>query len=271
MRVESLHIYPVKSARGIDLKTSPVEPRGLAGDRRWMIVGADGRFITQREFPKLATLQVLPFDGGITLQADGLAVTEIHVPGGDSRLDATVWRDTVNAAFADNAAVLSAWMERDVRLVYMDDQAARSANPKYTIGKPQSPVSFADGYPVLITNTASLRALNALILSGGGAAVPMSRFRPNIVIDSDQAWAEDDWKTLTIGEAVLELVKPCTRCVMTTLDQASGEKQGREPLQALRTLRTSTDPEIEGVLFGWNAVVRAEGSVTVGDAVELMA
>jgi len=109
-----------------------------------------------------------------------------------------------------------------------------------------------------------LAALNEHIIEGGAAAVPMSRFRPNIVIENEVPWAEDSWKQLEIGGAVIDLVKPCTRCVMTTLDQSSGRKQGREPLRSLRALRTSADPNNEGVLFGVNAVPNVLGDISVG-------
>ena len=129
------------------------------------------------------------------------------------------------------------------------------------------PVSFADAFPVLVTTTASLAALNREIEGHGGQAVRMGQFRPNLVIDCNEAWAEDRWTKLQIGEVVLDLVKPCDRCVVTTTDQTTGEINGKEPLASLARIRRSTDPRIKGVLFGVNAVPRALGRIRIGDAV----
>jgi uncharacterized protein YcbX len=148
----------------------------------------------------------------------------------------------------------------------MDKDAERLSSEKYSEPRP---VSFADGYPILITNTASLKALNKHIVAAGADSVPMKRFRPNIVIDGDEAWSEDNWKQITIGDVKLDLVKPCTRCVVTTLDPVTGVKQGKEPLRTLRARRLSKDPEIDGVLFGWNAVPRTLGRIGVGDKVSI--
>ncbi len=267
MRVKSLHIYPVKSTQGIDLQTVEIRPRGLAGDRRFMLVGADGKFVTQRENPKLAQLQTQLKDGALVLSYPGHAPLTVQISTFSGRKTVTVWRSAVVAAVsqAEVGTILSGWLDQHVSLVYMDAQSIRIANPDWT--DQPSPVSFADGYPVLITNTASLTALNALILSGGGEAVPMTRFRPNIVIDSGVPWGEDHWKTLRIDDVILDIVKPCVRCIISTLDQTTGEKQGREPLRALKSLRTSIDPRNEGVIFGMNAVPRRCGKISVARSV----
>jgi uncharacterized protein YcbX len=269
MKIHSLHVYPVKSTRGIDIRYTEVRARGLRGDRRWMIVDEHGGFITQREKSKLAQVKVKLAGEGLKLTIPNQAPVLFTEPDPAIRKKTRVWQSHVDAAQAEGEVneVLSAFLDKPVSLVFMDEQAERFANEKYTDA--QTPVSFADAYPILITNTASLRALNKHIVAGGNEAVPMTRFRPNIVIEGDEAWDEDNWKQITIGNVVLDLVKPCTRCVVTTHDQITSLKQGREPLKTLRARRLSKDPEIDGVLFGWNAVPRTLGRIGVGDTVNV--
>jgi uncharacterized protein YcbX len=133
-----------------------------------------------------------------------------------------------------------------------------------------APVSFADAFPVLVTNTGSLTALNQDIEGHGGAAVPMARFRPNVVIECDEPWAEDEWMQLRVGEVVFDLVKPSDRCIVTTTDQRTGARMGKEPLASLARIHRSTDPRINGVIFGENAVPRELGVISVGDDVEIL-
>ena len=237
MKIKSLHIYPIKSGQGVDLGGAEVRARGLAGDRRFMLVDASGKFITQRQNPKLAQMQVEITDAGISISLPNNEPLLASFPGSADRKEVTVWRNTVDAALVSGAinAALSSWLGQEAALVYMDDKAERLASEKWTSAP--SPVSFADGYPILITTTASLAALNNHILEQGGAAVPMTRFRPNIVVDCDTPWAEDEWRQIKIGGVVLDLVKPCTRCIMTGIDQSTGAKTGRAVLQALKTLR----------------------------------
>jgi hypothetical protein len=150
----------------------------------------------------------------------------------------------------------------------MDDDAVRL---KASVWTPAPvPVSFADAFPVLVTTTGSLAALNRAIEEEGGAAVPMRRFRPNLVVDCDEPWAEDQWPAIRVGGAELALVKPSDRCIVTTTDQATGERRGPQPLQALARIRRSTDPRINGVLFGVNAVPQRLGEIRLGAAVEVL-
>lgn len=268
LSVKSLHIYPVKSGYGIDLQQADVHARGLKGDRRFMLVDADGQFITQRQKPELTQLCVQVSETGVQLSWPEQTPFMVKFPKTKSRQSVTVWRSTVDAAIMDSDVntALSNWLGKPVFLAFMDDVSVRMANEAWT--PTPSPVSFADGYPILVTNTASLAALNAHIEAGGEQAVPMQRFRPNIVVESDEPWGEDGWDALQIGDVILDLVKPCTRCIMTTLDQKSGAKQGREPLRSLKALRTSPDPRNPGVIFGMNAVARTLGRVNVGDKVK---
>ena len=266
MRISSLHIYPVKSGRGIDLETSAVEARGLVGDRRWMIVDEHGIFITQRSHPKLAQLIALPRADGLELKlgAQNILVkqpiqTRANVQVWSSHVDALICDDNVNSA-------LSEWLGENLSLAYMDDNADRQTDSEWDDG----PVSFADGYPILITTSASLEALNEHIIQTSDTPIPMSRFRPNIVIEGSKSWADDGWATIQIGDLVLDLVKPCTRCGVTTLDQMTGVSQGQTSLAALHAIRKSGDRRVKGVLFGWNAIPRNKGRLNTGDKVSVL-
>lgn len=270
MRVHSLHIYPIKGTRAVDVERAQVELRGLAGDRRWLVVDANGRFATQRSHPKLATIVAVPTRTGVRLSAPGAGEILVERPPASNRIEAVVWRHQVNAAVADQAAArwLSDTFGQSLQLVYMDAAAERIQRNDWVAAG--APVSFADAYPVLIVTTASLAAVNAEIERAGEAAVSMRRFRPNIVVDCDDAWGEDFWRVVRIGGVEFELVKPCDRCVVTTKDQETGQAMGKEPLASLARLRRSADPRINGVLFGWNSVPRTLGSVAVGDTVEVL-
>ncbi|MBI1213412.1 MAG: MOSC domain-containing protein [Alphaproteobacteria bacterium] len=269
MKVVSLHLYPVKGTRAFDVERAQLAERGFEGDRRWLVVDSAGIFATQRSHAVLAAIQATPSARGLHLKAGGMPDLEVSIPDGSKRGDVTIWDAQVDAALADDAA--HAWLTQffgeDMRLVYMDAKAERL---KQGIWAPPLPVSFADGYPVLIATTGSLAAVNAEIARKGGAPVTMRRFRPNIVLDCPDPWAEDFWKRLKIGTSELELIKPCDRCIVTTKDQLTGATTGDEPLGALRTLRMSADPRIKGVLFGWNSLPRVLGEIAVGDAAEIV-
>lgn len=270
MKVASLHIYPIKGVRAVDVQRAQVEPRGLGGDRRWVVVDAAGRFITQRSHPKLATIEATPVGSGLRLSAAGAGEAVVPRPSGAERREITVWIHRVNAAIADASA--GAWLSQifgaGFQLAYMDDVAERAQSGAWV---PSAvPLSFADAYPILVATTASLAAVNAEIERAGGERVSMRRFRPNIVVECGAAWAEDTWRRLRVGDVELDLVKPCDRCVVTTKDQQTGVAMGREPLASLARLRRSADPRINGVLFGWNAVPRRLGSVAIGDTVQIL-
>lgn len=270
MRIQSLAIYPLKSGRGIDLATSEVDAMGLAGDRRLMLVSLDGQFVTQRELPDLAALVVLPDAGGYRLSVEGRGSLHAIFAGDAPRKDVAVWRSIVNAALAPDPVngTLSAWFGRPMELVLFDDHARRLASADWS--GPETPVGFADGYPVLITTTASLEALNADMELHGEGRVGMDRFRPNIVIEGASPWEEDRIRSLQIGGLRFDLVKPCARCIMTTQDQLTGSREGPSPMPAMGRIRMSADRRVPGVLFGWNAVARGLGSISVGDIVSVI-
>ncbi|MDY8108998.1 MOSC domain-containing protein [Fulvimarina sp. 2208YS6-2-32] len=269
MKLGALHIHPVKSGRAIGLRTAEINREGLAGDRRWMLVNADGTFITQREMPALARLEAEMTEDGLILVLADEGERFVPFPDGGERITVRLWKDRLDVALAgeETHAALSRWLKREVRLVYQD-RIERTADE--TFAPPESPVTLADGFPLLVTTNASLRDLNARLVQTGFDPVPMSRFRPNIVIEDADAWGEDEWRTIQIGGVVLDLVKPCARCTMTTVDQLDGVVSGEQPLKILREIRMSADRSVPGMLFGWNAVPRGEGRLDVGDAVDIL-
>lgn len=270
MIVSALYTYPLKSARGIALQSSPFDAFGLAGDRRLLLVSPDGQFITQREMPELATLSVLQVSDGYRLTVEGKGQVHLTRPDGEDRRDVAVWRSVISAARVpeDVSATLSEWLGRPMELVVYDDRSDRLASRDWT--DEDTPVSFSDGFPVLITTTGSLAALNADMLAHGEGEVGMERFRPNIVIDCDDPWADDRWAAITIAGTRFDLVKPCTRCIMTTQDQQTGSREGPSPIPAMGRIRMSADRRVAGPLFGWNAAPRGTGIVSVGDPVAVV-
>jgi uncharacterized protein YcbX len=265
--VSALHIYPVKSLRGTSLPEAVVEPWGLAGDRRWMLVDARSRkVVTQREEPRLAPAAArAAADGGLRLSAPGMPPVTVAVPRSGPLETARVFSDEVDVVAAGAAA--DDWFTRylggaPVRLVHLDEPAVRRpVDPDFAL--PGDTVSLADGFPLLATTTASLASLNSLIAEGDRAKegpVPMDRFRPNVVIDGTDAWAEDDWQRIRIGEVTFRVPKPCGRCVVTTTDQRTGER-GREPLRTLGRHRNFGTQ----LLFGQNLIPEHPGTLRLGD------
>jgi uncharacterized protein YcbX len=263
--ISSLHIYPVKGLKGIDLDSAQATDRGLEHDRRWMVVDDDGVFLTQREHPKMATVWTDLDADALSLSAPDEGEVRIPlVPAADAkRIPVQVWRSVVEAQLASPQA--DAWLSKylglGARLVYMPETTRRMSNEDYA-GRGKL-VGFADGYAYLVANEASLADLNARLAAKGHPALPMNRFRPNIVVKGAGAFDEDKWGEIRAGEAVLRSAKPCGRCQVTTTDQSTGEVRGPEPLQTLSTYRDSTR---FGVMFGMNLVTVKPGRVTVGDA-----
>lgn len=265
-RIRSLHVYPVKSCAGIELGAVAVDARGLEGDRRWMVADAGGRFLTQRTHPALARIHTRLLPGGETaLGLAGLPELLLHAPPAALRRPVRIWQDEVLAPVAndDANAWISAALGLPAVLVYADDAMLRVADPRWTDGLP-APVAFPDGFPVLVCSTSSLAALGTWM---NGNPPPMACFRPNVVIDGLPAWAEDELRELRCGDVVLRLVKPCTRCIVTSLDPLSGEP-GANPLPALRAHRYSA--ALKGVTFGQNALVIAPSGARLhaGQAVD---
>jgi hypothetical protein len=270
LTLASIHIYPLKGARAVDLDLALVQPCGLAGDRRWLLVDEAGRFISQREEPAMARVvaQYTDTDGAISVFAEGHGEMSFAAPAPDTgadMFDVTVWSSTVLAAAAGRDADkwFSAFLDRPVRLAYLDDPTRRSVNPEY--GAPGDVVSFADGFPLLLTSTGSLDQLGDWLAENGDRPVPMNRFRPNVVVTGAPAWAEDQWRRVKIGDVCFRVAKPCGRCVVTTTDQHTGER-GSQPLKMLgRRRRFGTK-----LVFGQNIIPDGSGTIRAGDPVQIL-
>jgi uncharacterized protein len=267
-RLASLHTYPVKGCRRIDHDGAAVEPWGLAGDRRWLIVDTDGKSVTQREEPGLVQIHPSIVDGALRLGAAGMPDLDVPEPESDP-IEVAVHRHAVLATPAGTAADewLTELLDRMVRLVWLDDPTRRPVLPPGA--EPGDRVGFADAYPLLLTNAASLDALNGWMLEAGSpeAPLPMTRFRPNVVVSGAEAWAEDGWlgRRLRIGTVTFRAAKACDRCVVTTTDQDTGER-GREPLRSLAKHRNVN----QKLLFGTNLIPDGIGYITTGDPIEVL-
>jgi len=262
--VAELNVYPLKSCAQIRCDSVEVGALGFAHDRRWLVVDAAGRFLTGRECPRLVAIVATPSALGLRLHAPDRSSIEIERPSGEQRREVTIWSSSVSAARADQGnAWLSAWLERDVALVYMDSHALRASDPRYS--RAGDLVSFADGFPILLTTQASLRDLNARLAKPVG----MARFRANIVVASAlEAYCEDQAAGFDIGGMRFDQVKPCARCVFITLDEATLKfDPEREPL---RTLSTYRRPEPGKILFGVNLIARDYGTLQVGSPVKFL-
>lgn len=263
MRIASLHVYPLKSAAGNRVDNAMVERRGLAGDRRWMVVDAGNRFVTGRAVGRLATLGATAIPGGLRLSA-GSASIDVALPAADDEAHVVqVWRDAVPARDAGDeaAAWLTARFERPLRLVYQHDEDRRPLGEDRRVREGDH-VSFADAYPLLLIGTASLDALNARL----DAPVRMDRFRPNVVIETNEPFAEDGWASVRLGDVEFAAATRCARCVFTTVDPSTGIRDpDGEPLRTLRAFRSA--PVSRKIMFGVNLIPLATGTVSVGDAV----
>jgi uncharacterized protein len=261
--VSHLNVYPVKSCRGIPLGMATLDRWGIQHDRNWMVVDADGLFVSQRTQPRLALVEPALGPERLTLRAPEMPPLELPVSGraGRDRV-VTIWKDSCRAL--DQGQTAAEWfthyLGQPSRLVRIGGGFERSVNEAtYPTG---ADIAFSDGYPLLILCIASLAELNARLTE----PVPMNRFRPNLVIGGCPAFAEDTWNRIRIGEVNFQLVTACKRCSITTVDQATG-RQGKEPLSTLATFRSS-----EGsVIFGRNVIHQGVGTVRVGDAVEVLA
>ena len=263
MTLSGLTTYPIKSAAGIALSQARVTTRGLLHDRRWMVCDLSGKFLTQRKFPKMALIQVAVKDTlhlGI-LGTDDNAL-ELPPPADDVTdvITVDVWGDSCLAYSMgqDAAQWLSNFLGVDCQLVYMPESTHRPADH----GRFETPNSFSDAYPFLLISEASLADLNGRLEQ----PVPMNRFRPNLVIKGCDAFAEDTWQQIKIGDIVFDVAKACSRCSVPGVKQTTGE-QGKEPLKTLATYRRWD----HAIWFGQNLIAQSEGTLNVGDMVEVLA
>lgn len=266
MRIDELHIYPVKGCAGIRVAEIRVDAVGPANDRRWMIVDEHAQFLTQRTRPRMAAIGTSLHGDHLRLSVEGSDFELGDDPAKRPRLEVTVWKSKVLAEVVDNPALtlsLSRFLGQPVRLVEFGPEARRDVTIK---DQPTGHVvRFADGFPFLLTNAASLNELNAILQGDGQPPVPMSRFRPNIVISGIPAYAEDGLRSLRSRELLFQNLKPCARCPVITVDQLTGVKTGHEPLATLARVR-----RIDGkVLFGVNLVAEGAGFLREGETLSL--
>ena len=265
MRLSELNIYPIKSLAGIGLTQAAVERRGLEFDRRWMLVDENNRFLTQREFPKMATLRVRIGDsalevtnemgGKLEVPFEPANAKTVMVEIWTSRCKAAIFGDAINTWFSES-------LKTECRMAKMPETTEREVNPDYAVHRDDH-VSFADGYPFMLLGQASVDDLNSRLTD----PLPMNRFRPNFVVEGSESFAEDGWKKIRIGETVFHVVKPSERCVITTVDQAKGEKAGKEPLKTFGEFRNRNGK----LLFGQNLIAEnGGGKISIGDAVEVL-
>jgi hypothetical protein len=265
MHVTGLHTYAIKGCYRTDVAEATVEPWGFAGDRRFMIVDDGYRMLTQREDPGLVRIRSELSGQQLKLRAAGHDDLVVDVVAGEL-VDTNVHSSLLQGALVDEIADkwISTVLGRTAHLLWLDDPTRRRINPDYSLDTDR--VSFADGYPVLLANEASLDVLNDWLFEAQSleGPLPMTRFRPNIVIGGAVPWAEDAWtgRRVRVGDVVFRVPKPCDRCVVTTTDQETGER-GHEPLRTLARYRNVD----QGLMFATNLIPDGVGTIRLGDEV----
>lgn len=284
MKISEINIFPIKSLGGISIEKAVVEEKGFQFDRRFMLIDENGKFLTQREHPKMAKLQP-QFHGNIKIVTDE-KIDNLRFPydfsewteyGFGKEIEVQIWRSKCKALLANEE--INNWfskvLETNCRLVQMPSGTRRQINEDFNRG--DEVVSFADGYPYLLIGENSLEKLNEKL----DKKIPMNRFRPNLVVKDSEAFVEDNWKKIKIGETTFRITKPCARCVITTIDQETGISDVIEPLKTLANFRKAKDVfpdkfenlglEKNSVLFGQNLVAENFGkTIRVGDVVEIL-
>ena len=259
--VSTLVYYPIKACRGFEVESARVERMGLQHDRRMMVVTAEGAFLTQREYPRLALVTPALQDGTLTLSAPPYDSLRIGVQSGGTPWPVDLWHSKAIHAIdqgEEAAQWFSDWLGASVRLVHIADGFRRKLNPQYAVSE-EDHTGFADGYPILLVSEESLQDLNTRLAEG---PVPMNRFRPNLVVKGCEPYAEDTWNKIKIGDVELAVVKPCPRCVVTTIDKDTLERS-KEPLKTLATYRRHP----LGAIFGQNVIPINEGNLWLGMSV----
>jgi uncharacterized protein YcbX len=261
MKLSRLFLYPVKSLAGLEIQDAEVDDFGITHDRRWLVVDQQGTALTQRDHACMALIRPALVGDSLQLNAPGRAALIVESAEGPSR-QVTVWDDTMTAQDAGDLAAewLSDFLERSARLVYMPNDTFRRVNPLYSPSDRR--VSFADAFPFLLLSQESMDELNRRLEQPLG----IERFRPNIVISgAPEPHSEDGWRTVQIGELLFELVKPCDRCAVPTIDPLTGQR-GKEPTRTLATYRRRNGK----VYFGQNAIHHAPGVLHTDDVVTIL-
>lgn len=267
MLIESLHVYPIKSIAGVARQICEVNARGLAHDRRYLLIDTNGQFITGRTQPDLVLVSAREHGDGWQIDAPQMPPLNLTAPNANTQqVPLRIWRDDVSGTPVSRQADLwfSDYLGTDCRLVYQHTADVRIVHPA-TGTRDTDEVSFADGYPVLLIGSASLTDLNRKLTT----PVAMSRFRTNIVASTSDAFEEDSWRRIRIGKVEFDVVKRCARCVFTTVDPLSGQRDAAgEPLATLRSYRL--DKAERGVMFGVNLVPRDSGAIETGAPIEVL-
>lgn len=264
LKVSELYIHPIKSLGGISLKTADVTDRGLKYDRRWLLIDENNRFFTQREFPRMTLLKTNILGNILEVSDKNNSKNKIEILMGEfsnEKLQVKIWDDTVEANIVN--VNINKWFSGFIgikcKLVYMPDEAKRSVSKDFA--RKNEIVSFADGYPFLILGQSALDDLNRRLTN----PVPITNFRPNIVFTGGNPFEEDDWSEIRIGKMTFIAVKPCARCVITTIDQKTAAKN-KEPLATLSTYRRYGSK----ILFGENLIHEGTGKINVGDEIKIV-
>lgn len=261
MTLAGIQLYPVKSCGGLRVSSISIDRFGPRGDRRWMVVDAQGRFISQREQPAMCRVDLAQDEDGISLACDGSKLSVPVPTAAAPHRRVQIWNDRVSARDAGDAAAdwFSEVLQTQCRLVYMPDDSVRRVDGVYASGG--ETVGFADGFPLLLISQASLDDLNSRLPK----PVPMNRFRPNLVVTGCEPYAEDSWHRIRIGAMEFEVAKPCSRCVMPSIIQETG---ARDP--AINRVLASYR-RIDGqVMFGQNLLYQHCGQLIMGDQLELI-
>lgn len=267
LKLSEIYIYPVKSLGGIRLEKSEITDRGLQHDRRWMLIDENSRFISQREHHHLALFEVVIQDSDLVItdrkSGKNLRVTHTPIDLDVPSIKVTVWDDEVEAVEVSQIAndFFTEVLGMSTRLVFMPEKSHRKTDADYSL-KGDEITSFSDGYPILIIGQSSLNDLNNRLAE----PITINRFRPNFVFTGGTRYEEEEWHEFTVGDIRFFGVKPCGRCVMTTIDPQTGEKKGKEPLLTLNRYRKAGNK----ILFGQNVLISQIGKVSVGDVIEVI-
>lgn len=261
LTLSQIAIYPVKSLAPTYPTAADLVETGFRHDRAWMVVDGDGTFLTQRQHPAMARISAVPADGALRFVVEGEDPLFVPIAEAGPTYTVRIWNDTVDAVDQGDeaAAFLTRLLGRPCRLVRMAPNVRRALGAKYNA--PDKAVGFADSAPLLLISEASLEDLNSRLAT----PVKMDRFRPNLVVSGAAPYQEESWSRIRIGDATFQVVSPCIRCQIVTVDQASGHKE-IEPLETLEAYRAGP----KGVAFGVKVVHESRGTVRVGDEVEVL-
>lgn len=261
--LSSLAYYPIKACRGFEVESTCVERMGLEHDRRMMVVTPEGEFLTQREYPRLALVTPKLQYGSLELSAPGYDSLQLGIQTSGTPVSVDIWKSTDVQAIdqgEEAAQWFSDWLDAEVRLVHLADGYIRRVNEQWAVNDDDH-TGFSDGYPILLASEEGLQDLNSHLEN----PIPMNRFRPNIVVKGCEPFAEDTWNRIRVGDVEMAVVKPCARCVVTTIDKETLETS-KEPLKTLGKYRKH---EL-GAIFGQNVIPLNEGNLRLGMTVEIL-